>query len=60
VTDRFRCICDPDDLFEPPDPMPRAVKGCPAHRARYAAQTFDYGQSATQQQPAIQHETDSH
>jgi hypothetical protein len=42
VSDRdpFRCICDPDDLFEPPDPMPRAVEGCPAHKARRAAQQF--------------------
>lgn len=38
--DPFRCICDPDDLFEPPDPRPRAVEGCPAHRARRAAQQF--------------------
>lgn len=33
-----RCICDPDDLFDPPSPIPRAVEGCPAHRARRAAQ----------------------
>lgn len=36
--DRFRCICDPDDLFDPPDPRPVAVEGCPAHRFRRAAQ----------------------
>lgn len=36
----FRCICDPNDLFDPPDPRPRAVAGCPAHRARRAAQRF--------------------
>jgi hypothetical protein len=36
----FRCICDPDDLFEPPDPTPRAVEGCPAHRARRAYQKW--------------------
>ncbi len=36
--DRFRCICDPDDLFEPPDPRPVAVEGCPAHQFRRAAQ----------------------
>ena len=35
--DPFRCICplDPDDLV---NGYPRAVEGCPAHRARYAAQ----------------------
>lgn len=35
--DPFRCICplDPTDLV---NGYPRAVKGCPAHRARYAAQ----------------------
>ena len=32
--ERFRCICDPDVIFEPPDPRPVAVEGCPAHRAR--------------------------
>lgn len=40
MSDPFRCICDPDDLFEPPDPMPRAVEGCPAHRARWIAQQW--------------------
>lgn len=34
----FRCTCDPTDLFDPPDPTPRAVQGCPAHRARRIAQ----------------------
>jgi hypothetical protein len=34
----FRCRCDPTDLLEPPDPRPRAVADCPAHRARRAAQ----------------------
>lgn len=38
--DRFRCICDPDDVFEPPDPTPRAVEGCPAHKARRAYQLW--------------------
>lgn len=38
TADEFRCICDPDDLFEPPDPRPVAVEGCPAHRFRRAAQ----------------------
>lgn len=38
--DPFRCICDPDDLFDPPDPIPRVVEGCPAHRARRAYQMF--------------------
>lgn len=36
----FRCICDPTDIFEPPDPTPRVVEGCPAHRARAAYQRF--------------------
>lgn len=36
--EKFRCICDPDDLFDPPDPRPVAVEGCPAHQARRAAQ----------------------
>lgn len=36
--DDFRCTCDPNGLFDPPDPRPRAVAGCPAHRARRAAQ----------------------
>lgn len=40
-TDEFRCTCDPNDLFAPPDPRPRAVEGCPAHRARRAAQQFE-------------------
>lgn len=38
--DSFRCICDPDVIFEPPDPRPVAVEGCPAHQARRAAQQF--------------------
>lgn len=38
--DRFRCICDPTDVFEPPDPTPRAVEGCPAHLARRAYQRW--------------------
>lgn len=38
--DPFRCICDPDVIFEPPDPKPVAVEGCPAHQARRAAQQF--------------------
>lgn len=41
--DRFRCICDPNDLFEPPDPTPRVVPGCPAHRARAAYQRWASG-----------------
>lgn len=36
--DPFRCICDPDVIFEPPDPKPVAVEGCPAHQARRAYQ----------------------
>lgn len=38
--DPFRCICDPDDLFDPPDRRPYAVEGCPAHQARRAAQQY--------------------
>lgn len=38
--EKFRCICDPDDIFDPPDPRPVAVEGCPAHRFRRAAQQF--------------------
>lgn len=38
--DEFRCICDPDDVFDPPDPTPRAVEGCPAHRARRVYQQW--------------------
>lgn len=40
TADPDRCICDPTDLFEPPYPMPRAVKGCPAHQIRRMAQQF--------------------
>ncbi|SNY28969.1 hypothetical protein [Paractinoplanes atraurantiacus] len=40
TAEAFRCICNPDDLFRPPNPIPRAVEGCPAHKARYAAQQF--------------------
>lgn len=36
----LRCICDPTDLFEPPDPTPRVVPGCPAHGARGAYQRW--------------------
>lgn len=36
----FRCICDPGDVFAPPDPTPRAVEGCPAHGARRAYQQW--------------------
>jgi hypothetical protein len=38
--DPFRCICDPADVFDPPDPTPRAVAGCPAHRARRVYQRW--------------------
>ncbi len=37
---QFACICDPDDVFEPPDPKPRVVDGCPSHRARRAYQRY--------------------
>lgn len=39
TADEFPCICplDPADLL---DGIPRAVVGCPAHRARYAAQQW--------------------
>jgi hypothetical protein len=43
TTDPFRCICDPDNIFEPPDPKPVAVEGCPAHQARRAYQQFVLG-----------------
>lgn len=36
--EQFRCICDPNVLFDPPDPRPVAVEGCPAHVARRSAQ----------------------
>lgn len=36
----YVCICDPDDIFDPPDPRPRAVEGCTAHRARRVAQRY--------------------
>jgi hypothetical protein len=37
----FRCVCDPADVFDPAaGPTPRAVAGCPAHRARRAYQLF--------------------
>lgn len=35
-----KCLCDPSDPFEPPDPTPRVVDGCPAHRARRAYQRW--------------------
>lgn len=38
--DPFRCICDPDVLFEAHDPRPLAVEGCPAHRARRVFQRY--------------------
>lgn len=40
----FRCICDPTDVFEPPDPTPRAVEGCPAHQARRVYQRWAVGE----------------
>lgn len=41
VPDVVPCLCDPGDVFDPDDgPTPRAVEGCPAHRARYAYQQF--------------------
>ncbi len=40
ITDPFRCICDPAVLFEPPDPRPVAVEGCPAHLARRVVQLW--------------------
>lgn len=39
--DEFRCICDPNDVFDPAEgPTPYAVEGCPAHRARRAYQQW--------------------
>lgn len=37
---QFACLCDPSDVFEPPDPKPRVVAGCPSHKARGAYQRF--------------------
>lgn len=50
--DPFRCICDPDDIFEPPDPRPVAVEGCPAHQARRAFQQIERRLWPTSDQPA--------
>lgn len=41
TADPFRCICDPDDIFDPPDPKPVAVEGCPAHHARRVYQQLE-------------------
>jgi len=38
--DGYRCICDSTVLFEPPDPRPVAVEGCPAHRGRRTVQLW--------------------
>lgn len=38
--DKFRCICDPAVMFEPPNRTPVAVEGCPAHRARRSFQLW--------------------
>jgi hypothetical protein len=53
-TDPFHCICplDPADLV---NGYPRAVAGCPAHRARYAAQNFDYDKAKAQQVRMVEH-----
>jgi hypothetical protein len=45
----LRCTCDPSDLFEPPDPAPRAVESCPVHRARRA-----YQQWCAEQRPVVE------
>lgn len=37
---QFACLCDPADVFEPPDPTPRVVDGCPSHRARRVYQRY--------------------
>lgn len=34
----YHCICNPEDIFEPPDPRPIAVEGCPAHKVRRLVQ----------------------
>lgn len=52
IDDPFRCICDPDVLFEPPDPRPVAVEGCPAHQFRRAAQQFALRLAAETDEPA--------
>lgn len=51
----YVCICDPDDLFDPPSPIPRAVEGCLAHQARYVVQNLDYEQGRAQQQRMVEH-----
>jgi hypothetical protein len=52
----FRCICDPADVFDPPDPRPRAVEGCPAHRARRAYQRWAVNEGLVQERAAEQPE----
>lgn len=51
--DPFRCICDPADPFEPPDATPRAVEGCPAHKARRSAQLFAEAQQNREMQQSM-------
>jgi hypothetical protein len=51
--DPFKCICDPDDLFEYPDStgyLPRAVEGCLAHSLRYTVQQYILANYSTEDQ----------
>jgi hypothetical protein len=57
AADPFRCICDPDDIFEPPDPKPVAVEGCPAHQARRAYQQLELRTAADRQAQLASGET---
>lgn len=55
--DPFRCICDPDVIFEPPDPKPVAVEGCPAHRARRAYQQYVIRELAADPVTPVSHQS---
>ncbi|GAA0720054.1 hypothetical protein GCM10010199_25210 [Dactylosporangium roseum] len=52
--DQFRCICDPADVFDPPDPTPRAVEGCPAHRVRRVYQRWAVNEGLVMERAAEQ------
>lgn len=51
TTPDYRCICDPANLFAPPDPRPVAVEGCTAHIARRITQQL-IGNPMTDTPPA--------
>lgn len=56
---QYHCICDPNDLFEETSPIPVAVEGCPAHRARRAAQQLHLRLSTTERRICgTEHEPD--